>query len=49
VAQLHDEALMNELKLLDAGPAGTTLYELVIDDKYSNLNGSSAYIEMFFR
>lgn len=29
---------MNDLKLLDAGPEGSTLYELHVDEKYANLN-----------
>jgi hypothetical protein len=30
---------MNEVKLIDAGPEGSVLFELVMDPKYSNLNG----------
>lgn len=30
---------MNEVKLLDAGPEGSVLFELPMDAKYSNLNG----------
>jgi acyl-coenzyme A thioesterase 13 len=30
---------MQDLKLLDAGPEGTVLFEIKIDEKYSNLNG----------
>jgi hypothetical protein len=30
---------MNDVHLLDATPDGTVLFELTIDDKYSNLNG----------
>ncbi|KAF2669063.1 thioesterase family protein-like protein [Microthyrium microscopicum] len=33
-----DEDLMKEVKLLDAGPEGTVLFELLMDSKYSNLN-----------
>ncbi|KAF2095033.1 thioesterase family protein-like protein [Rhizodiscina lignyota] len=33
-----DHGVMKDLKLLDAGPEGSTLYEIRIDEKYSNLN-----------
>lgn len=30
---------MEAIKLVDAGPEGSVLFELLIDEKYSNLNG----------
>jgi len=30
---------MENLKLLDAGPEGSVLFELLIDDTYGNING----------
>jgi len=30
---------MKDLKLLDAGPEGSVLYEMKITERYSNLNG----------
>jgi hypothetical protein len=30
---------MNNMKLIDAGPEGSVVFELLISDKYSNLNG----------
>jgi hypothetical protein len=32
---------MEAIKLIDAGPEGSVLFELLIDEKYSNLNGTS--------
>lgn len=30
---------MEAIKLIDAGPEASVLFELLIDEKYSNLNG----------
>jgi hypothetical protein len=30
---------MSEVKLLDAGPEGTVVFELLISEAYSNING----------
>jgi hypothetical protein len=30
---------MEAIKLIDAGPEGSVLFELLIDEKFSNLNG----------
>ncbi len=40
VWQYYDEDVMNEVKLLDAGPEGSVVFEMVMDEKYSNLNGT---------
>jgi hypothetical protein len=32
---------MKDVKLLDAGPEGSVLFELVMNNKYSNLNGKN--------
>ncbi|CAG8974225.1 hypothetical protein HYALB_00007388 [Hymenoscyphus albidus] len=37
--QGYDVDLMKNLKLVAATPKGTTTYELLIDERYSNLNG----------
>jgi len=34
-----DKHLMSTLKLINASPAGTVTYELLIDDRYANING----------
>jgi hypothetical protein len=38
---------MEELKLIDAGPEGSVLFELLIDEKYSNLNGMLDSVDRF--
>lgn len=35
-----DKLLMSEVKLLDAGPEGTVVFELLISEAYSNINGT---------
>jgi len=39
--QDFDYDVMKGLKLLDAGPEGSVLYELKITERYSNLNGET--------
>jgi len=39
IDQDFDYDVMKGLKLLDAGPEGSVLYEMKITERYSNLNG----------
>jgi acyl-coenzyme A thioesterase 13 len=34
-----DWEVMNDIKIIDAGPEGSVEFELYLDEKYSNLNG----------
>lgn len=36
---MFDQHVMENLKLLAAGPEGSVLFELLIDDTYGNING----------